>query len=120
MPLSPKQARFVDAYIVSLNASQAAREAGYRWPAKQGLQQLAKTSIQQALTLRQQSLASTRAITPERVIDELALVGFADMADYATWGPSGLTLKDSTTLPPGLTRIVGEVSETITEGGGSV
>jgi phage terminase small subunit len=58
-------------------------------------------------------------VTPERVIAELALISFASMHDYATWGPDGVTLTASTSLRPEQARVVGEVSQTITMAGGT-
>lgn len=118
--LSPKQQRFVEAYVVVLNAAEAARQAGYRWPLKQGWQLLGKARIQSAIASRQAQLADTHAVTPERVIQELALVAFANMADYAAWDSSGVTLKASTALTAAQTRVVGEVSQTTSKDGGTV
>ena len=118
--LTPKQRLFVDAYLVSLNASAAARQAGYRWPQFQGQELLRKTTIQTAIQAKQAQLADANAVTPERVIQELALVAFANMADYAVWDSAGVTLKASTTLTAAQTRVVGEISQTTSRDGGTV
>lgn len=118
--LTPKQRLFVDAYLVTLNATEAARRAGYRSPRLQGQQLLAKTSLQAAIAQRQAALADANAVTAERVIQELALVAFANMADYAAWDSAGVTLKASTALTAAQTRVVGEVSQTTSLTGGTV
>ena len=53
-PLTPRQRLFVDAYLVSRNASQAARDAGYAWPRahKYGSELLAYPHIAEALRAR--------------------------------------------------------------------
>ena len=43
--LTPQQQRFVDAYLISLNATQAYREAGYRGTEKCGGNQAASRSV---------------------------------------------------------------------------
>lgn len=49
--LTPKQQRFVDEYLIDLNATQACIRAGYseKTANEQGAQNLAKLSIQQAI-----------------------------------------------------------------------
>jgi phage terminase small subunit len=84
MALTPKQQRFVEAYLVSGNASEAAREAGYKWPDRQGWQQLEKTSIQTALAERRAQLASANDVTVEQVIEQWRRVAFFDPAPLAT------------------------------------
>lgn len=118
--LTPKQRLFVDAYLVSLNASDAARKAGYRSPRLLGQELLANPRLQTAIAARQAQLADANAVTPERVIQELALVAFANMADYAAWDSAGVTLKASTALTAAQTRVVGEVSQTTSLTGGTV
>ncbi len=51
MSLTPKQARFVEEYLLDLNATQAAIRAGYsaKTANEQGSQLLAKLSIRQAV-----------------------------------------------------------------------
>ena len=122
MPLTARQRRFIDEYLVDLNASQAALRAGYapRTAPSMGHENLHKPEIQLAISARQQGLAVGHAVTPERVIQELALVAFANMADYAAWDSSGVTLKASTALTAAQTRVVGEVSQTISKDGGTV
>jgi phage terminase small subunit len=118
--LSERQRKFVDGYLQHGNATEACRQAGYTWPEKQSHQQLGKTRIQAALAERRAALIRTYDVTPERVIAELALIAFSDMYDYVTWGPEGVTLRDSQTLDARARRVVGEVSQTITLAGGTV
>lgn len=120
--LSPKQQRFVEEYLIDLNATQAARRAGYSAHTAQriGSENLSKPLIQDALAARQVALAHANDVTPSRVIEELAHVGFADMTTYMRWGPDGVRLKDSDTLTPAQCRVVAEVSETKTKDGGTI
>lgn len=122
--MTPKQQRFVDAYLISLNATQAYLDAGYRVSvsvaAVNGHRMLRNAKVAAALAARQATLQEATQVTQERVIHELALVGFADMATYVTWGPDGVTIKESVSLRPEHTRVVGSLSQTTTLAGGSI
>lgn len=80
-----KQMRFVDEYLIDLNATQAAIRAGYspRTAYSIGVQLLKKLEIQAELQKRREKLSQKLEITQERVIKELAAVAFANGADYA-------------------------------------
>ncbi|MBB3770970.1 phage terminase small subunit [Angulomicrobium tetraedrale] len=82
--LTPKQQRFVDEYLVDLNATQAAIRAGYslRTANEQGSRLLAKASVKAAVQAKQNLLAAKMDVTQERIVDELAKIGFANMQDY--------------------------------------
>lgn len=58
-------------------------------------------------------------ITTERVYDELAAIGFVNMRHFARWGPHGVTLLDSTEVPEHALVCVAEVSQTVTQHGGT-
>jgi len=59
--MTPKQQAFVEHYAACGNATEAARLAGYRKPNPQGAENLAKPSIQAALS------AITAKVTSERI-----------------------------------------------------
>lgn len=122
--LTPKQRAFVDAYLASGNATQAYAAAGYKGRGTtarvEAHRNLTKPNIQAALAERRAQLARANAVTPERVIAELALIGFSDLHDYVTWGPDGVILRASSELDATARRAVSEVSQTITQGGGTI
>ena len=122
MTLTPKQQRFCEEYIVDLNATQAAIRSGYseKTACAIGLENLGKPMIQ-ALIQEAMYIRSQRTeITADMVVRELALIGFADMADYSAWSKDGVSLIDSKELPAGASRAVAEVSQTVTKDGGTV
>lgn len=82
--LTPKQARFVDEYLIDLNATQAAIRAGYSAcnAGKIGPELLGKTGIRAALRARQDALSERAGVRQEQVIAALAAIAFADIADY--------------------------------------
>ncbi len=71
--LTPKQARFVEDYLIDLNATQAATRAGYskKTANEQGAQLLAKLSIRQAVAEAQAIRSKRTAITQDEVIQGL-------------------------------------------------
>lgn len=120
--LTAKQARFVEEYLIDLNASAAARRAGYSHKRSDaiGFDLLRNTEIQAAIAIEQRERSARTGITADRVIAEIAKIAFADPRKVMTWGPSGVTLKDSETLSDADAAIVSEVSESISQAGSSV
>ncbi len=79
--MTPKQLRFVDEYLIDLNATQAAIRAGYsaKMAGRIGFQLLEKTRIQQAIQARQAARSARTEITQDRVLKELSRIGFFDI-----------------------------------------
>ena len=79
-PLTPKQERFCEEYLIDLNATQAAIRAGYseKNAGKIGFQLIEKTRIQAALKEAQAALSQRTQITQDRVLREYAKLGFFD------------------------------------------
>lgn len=89
--LTPKQQRFVDEYVIDLNATQAAIRAGYsaRTAKAQGSRLLTNVDLRAAVAEKQGKIAAGLGVTVERVVSELAKIGFANMHDYMRVGPDG-------------------------------
>lgn len=98
--LTFRQQRFVDEYLIDLNATQAAIRAGYSHTTAEqiGHQLLKKTSVSAVIAARQAGLAAQYAITQDRIVAELARIGFANMADYMRAGPDGDPVLDFSAL----------------------
>jgi phage terminase small subunit len=79
--MTPKQERFVQEYLIDLNATQAAIRAGYsiKTAEEQGYQLLRKTSVAEAIAAAQQKRAVRTEITQDRVLQELARIAFFDL-----------------------------------------
>lgn len=120
--LTPKQARFVDEYLVDLNATQAAIRAGYSAKTAEwiGPQLLGKTHVAEAVAERMKARSERTEITQDRVLAELAKIAFADQRAVMEWGPNGVRLRDSTLLSDDEAAIVSEVSESVTASGGTL
>ena len=98
--MTPKQQRFVEEYLVDLNATQAAFRAGYAARSARAIaaENLAKPNIQARITALKQARSERTQIDADRVVQELARVAFARMSEVATWGPEGVTLRGSAEL----------------------
>ncbi len=76
--LTPKREKFVQEYLVDLNAAQAAIRAGYSAKTARSIGQrlLTNVDIQSAIERRRLELREATQVTQERVVQELALVAF--------------------------------------------
>lgn len=81
MALTARQARFVEEYLIDLNATQAAIRAGYsrKTAGSQGFDLLKKPEIQAAIQEAQARRSQRTEITQDRVLAELAKIGFSDI-----------------------------------------
>ena len=78
--LTPKQERFIDEYLIDLNATQAAVRAGYspKYSNSNAPKLLQITAIQVAIQKRRDELSRKAEITQERVLEEYARIAFFD------------------------------------------
>ena len=81
--LTPKQSRFVDEYLIDLNATQAAIRAGYseRTANEQGARLLANVSVKAEIELRTTERSEKTQINAAWVLERLAQEATADLAD---------------------------------------
>ena len=84
-PVTKKQKRFVEEYLIDLNATQAAIRAGYsqKRASEIGYQLLQKTTVQAAIRKAIQDRERRTEITQDMVVQELAKVAFANGTAYA-------------------------------------
>lgn len=85
--LNPKQAAFVREYLIDLNATQAAIRAGYsaKTAEQQGSRLFRNVEVQATISEAQQARAERTEITADRVLAELAKLGFSDIRKAVTW-----------------------------------
>ena len=115
--MTPKQKRFVEEYLVDLNAAAAARRAGY---AKGSAWRLMRhRAVAAAIEEAQEQRAQRTRVSADRVITELAKVAFGDPRRLFSWGPGGIELRESSELTEAEAALVSEVSETRTAAGGT-
>lgn len=100
--LSDRHRRFVDEYMIDLNGTAAAERAGYgKAGAKtRASELLARDDVKAAVSEKQAKLSQAAGVTAERVVSELAKLGFSNMLDYIEIGEDGQPYTDFS----GLTR----------------
>lgn len=110
MKLTPKQKSFVDNYLIDLNATQAAERAGYskKTAYSQGQRLLKNVEIQKAIQKAMDRRSKRTEITADRVIQEFAKIGFADITDFVEWENNRVRLKNSSEIDG---AVIQEVSE---------
>lgn len=119
--LEHRQIRFVEEYLVDLNATQAVIRSGYNVTTNDsarsiGSQNLRKPAVAEAIA---KALSERWGVTKARIVEEYASIAFARMDRVAKWGRGGVTLLESEDLTAEDLAAVSEVSETITKDGGS-
>lgn len=133
MALTAKQQRFVDEYLIDLNATQAAIRAGYSEKTARSIsnENLTKPDIQAAIEKGMQARSGRVEITQDMVLRELAKIGFSDIRKVVRWGETqvrmidgeddgpedmvpyhGLALIDSTEIDDNIAGAIAEVSQT--------
>jgi phage terminase small subunit len=79
-----RQRRFIREYLKSYNATQAAKTAGYseKTAYSQGARLLKNVEIQRAIEAQEHNLENKIGITKERILKELALIGFSSIDEH--------------------------------------
>jgi len=94
--LTNKQRTFIEEYLVDLNATQAAVRAGYskRTAKEMGCENLSKPTIQNAIHVAMNERSKRTGITVDRVLEEIAKIGFADIREIFTAGDKLRSIAD--------------------------
>lgn len=81
--LTEKQKRFVEEYLIDLNATQAAIRAGYsvKNPDKIGSELLGKTRVSEEISKAMAERSKRTGINQDRVVMELAKIAFVNAND---------------------------------------
>lgn len=95
--LTPKMQRFVDEYMIDLNATQAAIRAGYskKTAGSIAVENLQKPVIQAEIQKRKKAAAEKLEITRDSVLRELAAIGFSNISDFVTISGRMVCVKDT-------------------------
>lgn len=86
--LTDKQQRFVEEYLIDLNATQAAIRAGYSEDTarQSGYENLTKLYIAEAIAGAKAERSKRTQVTADKVVQELARIGFSDLRNVLTPG----------------------------------
>lgn len=81
--LTDKQKKFVEEYLIDLNATQACIRAGYspKTANEQGARLLANVSIQEAISKAIAERSRRTGINQDRIVQELARIAFVKITD---------------------------------------
>lgn len=81
--LTEKQQRFVEEYLIDLNATQAAIRSGYsaKTADVQGSRMLANVKVQQAISEIMANRSKRTGVNQDMVVQELARIAFVKMTD---------------------------------------
>lgn len=86
-----KQARFIEEYLIDLNGTQAAIRAGYSplTAKEQASQLLTKLNIRTEIDKAIAARSKRTGINQDRVLQEIAKMGLANMRNFVNIGPDG-------------------------------
>lgn len=120
--MTPKQARFVSEYLIDLNATAAAKRAGYseKTAEKIGHQLLEKTRVAAAIAAAIKKREKKTEITADRVIKELADIAFLRSDDVFTIDGDHVSIKSTNEMSDAARRALASASQTVTAAGGTI
>ena len=81
--MTDKQLKFVEEYLVDLNATQAAIRSGYspKTADQQASRLLANVKVQQAISIAMAERSRRTGVNQDRVVEELAKIAFVNITD---------------------------------------
>lgn len=112
--LTDKQKKFIDEYLIDLNATQAAIRAGYsqKNAFKIGSELLQKTTVQKYMQKCMKDREKRTEITQDKVLNELAAIGFANIVDYLEVKDDTVKVFNTADIPKEKLRAVAEIKQT--------
>ncbi|SDX73621.1 terminase small subunit [Roseicitreum antarcticum] len=119
--LSDKQTKFVDEYLIDLNATQAAIRAGYspKTAYSQGQRLLKKDEVQARIQERRKDAQKRAEVTLDDVLLEYKRIAFTGMSKFLRISPDGDPIIDLSACTPEDLDLLAESSiEDFTEGRG--
>jgi phage terminase small subunit len=90
-PLTAKRKLFVDEYLIDFNATRAAKAAGYsaHSAAAIGSRLASMPDVKAAIEARQTERVAQLGLACDKVLEQLAQIAFASLADHVHTGPDG-------------------------------
>jgi len=114
--MTAKQERFVEGYLVDLNATKAAIRAGYseKTARAMGHENLTKPDIEEAIADALKARRQRTEVTQDRVLEELAVLAFAPITDERL---AQLKISDQLTALDKLAKHLGMFTERVHHSG---
>jgi len=118
--LTPRQAAFAREYVLTGNASEAARRAGYNGRVgEMGYALLRNPGVQAAIDKARREADAAYEVSRDRVIGELARIAFSNELDFTTIGEDGEPRPDFSKLDRNKAAAIAEITiETYMDGHG--
>ncbi len=95
--LNARQRRFVEEYLISLNAKQSAIKAGYggtpESAAQYAVELMKKPHVKAAIDEGMRERSIRTGIDQDIVVRELSRVAFASLTDFVDWDSAGIRVK---------------------------
>jgi len=116
--LAEKHALFVERYLVHLNATKAAEEAGFSKKTARaiGSRLLTRVDVAEAISAAKTRRREKSEITADQVIAELALIALSDLGEMVKVNEDGtVQALPLDQLRPEARRAISEISQTSTE-----
>lgn len=106
-----RQLAFIREFLVDQNAAEAARRAGYSPEHAKSIACVLRQQpkIAERIEAAQAKRREKKAITADRVLEELGRMAFSNMADYVTWGSNGIELREQALLDEDQTAAIADV-----------
>ena len=124
--LTVKQEAFATAYIETGNASEAYRRSydastmNENSIGKTAHELLKHPKVAARIEELRAELRERHKVTVNRVVEELALLAFVDPGDFYEWDATGVSLVPKKNLTPEQRRCIAELSQTVTDAGGTL
>lgn len=109
--LTPKQKRFVEEYLIDLNATQAAIRAGYspKTANAQAGRMLVNVSIQEEIQRQRNKRSERTEIKQDHVLKELASIGFSRYTDIVNIRRGVIFVRDTEELPDSVKAAISSI-----------
>ena len=113
-PLTPKQQRFVEEFLVDFSATNAARRAGYspRSAPQTGISNMLKANVVAAINRHRGEIAKKNELTVERVLEEYRRLAFAITPDMIGVKNGYVTIQDTDDLTDDQKAAIAEIHQT--------
>jgi phage terminase small subunit len=112
MALTPRQRRFVEEYLIDLDARAAARRAGFSSGSQNYPSRLMRNpAIARAIAQAMAERAQRTGITRERVLAEYARIAFVDLTHLADWDADGAVLLDAALISEDAAAAIAAIRE---------
>ena len=115
-----KQAKFVQEYLIDMNAGQAAKRAGYAESEggnlySQGYRLLRTAHVKEAIEKALLARGDSFSVRQQDIVKELARIAFSDIRRVVTWNGQGTELVPAENTDDDAAAAISEISDRTTD-----